>query len=156
MISVLCGCSAKEIAAAPTETELQTESTCSTADGYELLDALWSPGGIYVDGKLIDLNDNETIAGMYDANYLTFSGDGTFEFIEYFGERGTYSRYEKGRSGFTCFLLHTDECYTTSFENGEIVKVPNENTEKRTYLIEIPCDDENTMIVVDRRSRRRR
>lgn len=148
-VSVLCGCSAKKTTSESEKQEIisSTEAVNTAADGFEELGGLWAPGAIYYEGKLIDLKDNESIASLYDSQYISIREDGSFEFLDYFGRRGTYSRYEKGKDGYISFLLHTDECFTTSYENGELVEIPNENSEKNTYLAEIPGDDPNTMIL---------
>lgn len=147
MLGLLSGCSAKNVAVEPSETVALTQETTYIADGAKILSGLWSVCGIYIEGKLIDVNDNEVLADLYDTDYLSISDDGTFEFLGYFSERGTFSRYEKGYNGYTSFLLHTEECFTSSFENGQIVETPNESSEKRTYLVEVPNGDENTLIL---------
>lgn len=102
---------------------------------------------MYYDGKLIDMNDYETIKDLYDSQFLSVKEDGTFEFFSVFGERGTYTRYEKGGEGYSCFLLRREEVYRQSLENGKLVEIPNEDAAPRTYLVEIPCEDENTLIL---------
>ena len=55
-------------------------NTEQNADVSEL-EGEWKVGGVYVKGYLIDVNDVEDIAGIYDGYRLTINEDGSFVYL---------------------------------------------------------------------------
>ena len=112
---------------------IETE-TPTSADGYNILGGTWEVGGIYYRNKIIDINDNDALSGLYRSVFLSFNEDGTYSYLnKVFLHKGTYLKYEK--SAEESFLLKTDTVSRLTVENDKLVEVEAEGGDKTTYII---------------------
>lgn len=119
-----------------------TDNFLDAAEGYDLLNGLWKVGAIDYDynnnpsrNMIIDVNDVEAIADMYDGNFISFFADGTFVYANPVFHEGTYTAHPKNEG---CFILKTEHSYRYSVEDGEVKKIDVDG--KPNYYLEI-CDD---------------
>ena len=76
-------------------------------EGYEIIGGSWTVGGIYIDGQLIDVNDNADIKSMYKNTLLVFNDDGTFDYlVKLYNNSGTWSK--KGEGTEEKYILDTE------------------------------------------------
>lgn len=119
-----------------------TDNGEEKAEGYDLLNGLWQVGAIDYDyngnpniNMIIDLDDSDELADLYDGFFLSFYADGTFVYMNPIVHEGTYIAHPKDEG---CFILKTEKCYRLTIEDEEVTKV--ENDSKPSYYLEI-CDD---------------
>lgn len=102
----------------------------------------WELGGIYYNGRLIDIND---VPGLDGNEHLTVNEDGSFVYLRsVFGNKGKVVKLENEADGN--FLLDSEETFMYEYENGEIVQTPTtEKNDPTKFLAEVL--DENTIRV---------
>lgn len=108
-------------------------------DGTDTLVGSWSVGGIYIDEKLIDVNDNKTIAEMY-TDFLSFYEDGLFHYSALVERQGLYARIPDSENSF---LLTVEKVYSLSESERLQRMAENENSSHLLYLVTVL--DENTL-----------
>ena len=100
----------------------------------------WELGGIYYNGRLIDIND---VPGLDGNEHLTINEDGSFVYLRsVFGNKGKVVKLEADGN----LLLDSEETFIYEYENGEIVQTPTtEKNNPTKFLAEVL--DENTIRV---------
>ena len=110
-----------------------------SADDIQAMEGTWEVRGIYYKGNLIDISDVDGLEDLYDTTMLTFNDDGTFVYLNKFGNRGSWSR-ENPENG-NKFVLKTESSFRYTLEKGSLTEKEVDSS-KSAYLVELL--DENT------------
>lgn len=133
-----------EVQASSTQAEAEV-TTEEAAEGYDILGGrLWKVGGLYYRNKIIDINDNDALADLYDSTFLSFDSDGSFMYINLFPKEGTYKPYA-GDGTYDYYLLKTERTLKYDSEKDEFVE--SESASNKTFIIAVL--DENTIEFVE-------
>lgn len=116
-------------------------SVPSTADGFDLLGGEWFVAGLIYENKVIDINDVDALADLYDTEWLSFRNDGTVLYHRLTIQEGKYTPYANQPSSF---LLKFDKPETLQ-EIGATDDSANSDSSNETILIELV--DQTTLIV---------
>ncbi|MBP3413596.1 MAG: hypothetical protein J6L81_00145 [Clostridia bacterium] len=132
MIAALfCGCSSS-----------QSDDEALGAEPQRALSGTWVVGGIYLDGKLIDVNDAEGIASIYGNQLITFDEEGNFSYLNLFLTEGSYSKIFRKDYKMT-YLLKSENFFRYDNDAEEFVEQPFYQGIKTQYIISLL--DENTL-----------
>ncbi|SFQ25673.1 hypothetical protein SAMN02910358_01293 [Lachnospiraceae bacterium XBB1006] len=109
------------------------------AEGYDYFGGqIWEVGGVCYGDNVVDVHDHDTLADLYDVNFLGFNSDGSYMHYYVFPTRGKYKTYE-AESGQNCFLLNTEVTLKLDHEKGELIEDTSENN--KSYIITLLDDN---------------
>lgn len=106
--------------------------TDAIGDRYEALCGTWEVGGLYYGDYLIDLSDNSSLSGLYDATYLFLNEGEEFLYINFYYRQGTCANEDDQH-----YILKTDSVFTYDFSNDGIEQREIENFGEVTYLLTV-------------------
>lgn len=136
---------ASEQAESISETEKRPEQAADAVEAYAELGGTWEVGGIYYEGHLIDIHENDALESLYDTTLLTFNEDGSFVYLKTYNNRGSWTAKDKADG--ESFILKTESVFRYSLKNGSLVEEEIETDNKTSYIVSLM--DENTLALAE-------
>lgn len=110
-------------------------------DSGSVLNGTWYVGGIYIEGKLIDIHDASAVEDIYDSVEISFDKKGNFSYYNFYLTEGGYRKILK-EDYKSSYLLKSEKLFEFDYVNEEFVERPFYENRKTQYIISML--DENT------------
>ena len=135
-----CSCGSKnvesknEIKETP-ETEIETFVNEDLKNKSPFV-GFWMANAVIYEGKMIYLSENESLADLYDTDWITISDDYTFSIQNHvFTHNGTWSEVETDEYEHVCYLSHTNTIRYSIDDDGNIEEIKSPCNEKELAIL---------------------
>ncbi|MBE6765141.1 MAG: hypothetical protein E7546_04605 [Ruminococcaceae bacterium] len=127
---LLCGCDSS-----------QADIKEDSKESKSALNDTWYVGGIYVEGKLIDVHDVSAVEDIYDSVLISFDEKGNFSYYNIYLTEGNYQEISR-EDGKATYILKSERFFEFDYVNEKFVERPFYENRKTQYIISML--DENT------------